>query len=144
MRQGLARLLRANRGVTALEFAAVAPVFVLFVMGTFACYSLVTARMAIDYGIDRALRYAAVNGGASAPNILGQFQAAAGVLSSDVAANAKLQPAPQAVTIGSTNQPGVRIDVSYLWPAEDSSYGIKLFSGVTITTNGSMIVVPKS
>lgn len=60
------RSLRTDRSAaTALEFALVFPCLMLFIFSFIAIYSMFAARRAIDFGTERALRYAAVHSGTS-------------------------------------------------------------------------------
>lgn len=79
------RGLLANRsGTTALEFALVVPALLLFVFGMFNLYGLTRAKRAMDFGIERALRYAAIHGGGSAASVITAYCNAAIIISGDV------------------------------------------------------------
>ena len=128
------------RGATALEFAIVFPVFLLFVFGLFAGYSLISCRRAMDYGIEKALRYAIVHGGGGASGVSGAYAAAATVIWPDVGASSVVSVTPSSFKSGDT----VVVSVTYGWapPAGlTGSVNNGLFNAVTLSASGSMRVM---
>jgi Flp pilus assembly protein TadG len=128
-----------RRGATALEFALVFPVFLLFIFGLFAGYSLISCRRAMDYGIEKALRYATVHGGGGTAGVSSAYAAAAAVIWPDVGANSSVSVTPSTFKAGDT----VSVSVTYNWAAPA---GLKapentvLFAAVMLSASGSMRV----
>ena len=66
------------RGTTSLEFAAAGSVIVMLMLAIFDVGLLFIAQRGLDYGIERAARWASVNSsGLSVASVLSQFQSAA-------------------------------------------------------------------
>jgi Flp pilus assembly protein TadG len=105
------RLAQDRRCVTAVETAIALPVFLILVMGTIAAFGLLEANRAIDFGLERALRYAAVHGGSGIAGVQAVFASSAGAILSDVGVNATVQVTPTNFTNGNT----VSITVTYVW-----------------------------
>lgn len=136
----LIALYQQRNGATALEFALVFPLFITFIFCLFAAYSLISARRAMDYGIEKALRYASVHGGggsAGTTAVTSAFSTAASILSSDVGANATVSVSPATFVAAST----VTVSVTYNWLAPSKLQGTDptgLFSPITLTSSGSV------
>ena len=133
---------RQRSGATAIEFALTFPLFITFIFCLFAAYSLITARRAMDFGIERALRYASVHGGGGATGttaVKTAFTNAASIVSSDVGANSTVTVSP--ATFVSTNT--VTVSVTYNWLAPSKLQGTDptgLFSPITLNASGSVRV----
>ena len=135
------RLLPAREGVAALEMALVLPLMLLFVFGLFAVYSLLSARRAMDYGIEKALRYAATNSSGGAAAVSTAFKTAASIVWSDVGANATVTVTPTPTFKASDT---VQVAVTYAWSPLTSviaANGASLFPAMTLSATASMRVV---
>jgi Flp pilus assembly protein TadG len=110
-------LLRDRRCVTAVETAMAMPVFLLLVLGSVAGVWLLMSYRAIDFGMERALRYAAVHGGSGTAGVQAVFTSAAGAILSDVGASATVNVTSNDPTNSSNFVAGdtVTISVSYVW-----------------------------
>lgn len=111
------RSLLANRsGTAALEFALVVPALLLFVFGMFNLYGLSRAKRAMDFGIERALRYAAIHAGGNTAAVVTAYCNAAIIISADVGGATQCTAAnvtvtPSTITAG---QP-VTVTATYTW-----------------------------
>lgn len=133
------RILHDRRAVTALEFAFVFPAFILLIVGMFAMYTLMTARRAMDYGIEKALRYAAVNGGSGTSGVTAAYNTAAEVIWRDAGVNSSVSVTPTNFKAGDT----VTVSVTYPWVAPaglKASPSTSLFDPVTLSATGAMRV----
>ncbi len=144
IRRAWSALARGRNGATSLEVALVFPTFLLFIFGMFAVYTLISARRAMDYGVEKALRYAVVHGGGGTGGntaVGTAFANAASVVWPAVGANAVVTVTPAAgFKAGDT----VVIAVSYAWSAPattKSNAGVTLFQPVTLNASASMRVV---
>lgn len=136
----MTRLRQDGRGSAALEFALCFPAILLFVFGLFAVYSLVSSWRAIDVGIEKALRYAAVHGGAGAGPVTTAYNNAARTIWRTVGTASTVTVTPSTYKAGDV----VQVSVSYVWAAPArlrGSLANPLFNGVTLTAAGSMRVV---
>lgn len=135
-------LVRQRKGAAALEFALTFPLFIAFIFCLFAAYSLISARRAMDYGIEKALRYASVHGGGGTGGttaVKTVFGKAASIVSADVGANSTVSVSP--ATFVSTNT--VTVTVTYNWLAPSKLQGTDptgLFSPITLSASGSVRV----
>ncbi len=133
-------LARDRRASTALEFALCFPAVLLFMFSLFAVYSLISTWRAMDVGIERALRYAAVRGGTSTSNVTTAFSDAASVIWRDVGACNCATVSPSNFAAGGD----VTVSVTYTWAAPAILRGTPattLFNGVTLTASGTMRVI---
>lgn len=129
-----------RRGATALEFALCFPAILLFVFSMFAVYSLVSCWRAIDVGIEKALRYAAVHGGDGVTPVTNAFNTAAGTIWPTVGTASTVTVTPASYKAGDV----VQVSVSYVWAAParlQGSLANTLFNGVTLAAAGSMRVI---
>ncbi len=116
-----------DRGATALEFAIVFPVFILFFYGMLACYSLIVSWRAMDLGLQRAMRSTAVSRSVSTADVKAAFKAGADIVSPDVGTNATVSLTGTVAT-GNT----VKISATYAWtPMASFNYN---FGGGAPTT----------
>lgn len=133
-------LLSDHQGATALEFAVVFPVFILFIFGMIAAYSLISCRRAMDYGIEKALRYAAVHGGAGSTPVSNAYALAASTVWPSVGTSSSVVVSPSTYSFGQS----VRVTATYNWFAPaglTGRYSTTLFSAITLTAAGEMRVV---
>lgn len=95
----------------------VLPVFMLLVLGTVAGFGLLMAYRAIDFGMERALRYAAVHGGSGIAGVQSVFTTSAATILSDVGASATVNVTSNDPTTSSNFVAGdkVTISVTYVW-----------------------------
>lgn len=133
------RILRDIRGATALEFALTFPVALLFILGTVAAYGLISARRAMDVGLEKALRYAVVHSGSSQGTVNGIFSSAASPIWGDVAG---VTPTYNLASwaVGDT----LTITVTYNWApiaANNPAYQSTIFNSATLTGTASMRVI---
>lgn len=136
VRRGLGR---DRRATTALEFALVSPALILFMLGLTAAYSLIGCRRAMDYGVDSALRYAAVRGGSSTAGVVSAYRTAATVLWTDVGSNSAVTvTGTPSFAAGNT----VTVTATYNWtfPGGVSSSNT-IFNPVKFTSSGSLRVM---
>jgi Flp pilus assembly protein TadG len=139
----MTRSLRTDRrGTTALELALVFPVFLLILFGILTTFDLIMSRRAMDYGLEKALRYAAVHSTAGAAAVKSTLCNSASVVMGAVGSgtcttNVTLTPATP--TVNSTLQ----ISYSYTWTptADYSPTSTPTFSAITMTATGSVYVV---
>ena len=136
-------LARDDRGATALEFAIVFPVFILFFYGMLACYSLIISWRAMDLGLQRAMRYAAISSGATVANVKAAFVAGANIVSADVGANAVVTVSAAPVTGGT-----VKVSATYAWtPMASFNYNFgagapaTVFKALTLANEATVKVV---
>ena len=111
----LTRQLKTDRrGATALEFGLCFPAVLLGVFGLFALYSLIVCKRAMEYGVEKALRYAAVNSAVSTQAVVTtQYNTAAGALWKDVGLHSTVTVTPATFKRGDT----VSVSVTYAWVA---------------------------
>ena len=129
-----------RRGATALEFALCCPAVLLVVFGLFTTYSLVSSARAINVGVMRALRHAAVNSNAGPSGVETAFRDAAGVIWASVGKGASVSITPSTFRAGDT----VSIAISYAWAAParlSGSLRNAIFERATLTGGGSVRVV---
>ncbi len=117
------------------------PVFLLFIFGFICIQNLVEVRRAMDFGIEKALRYAVVNGGGTTTAISDAYFAAAGKISGAVGtSNAHSTIAVSAApATGST----LTLTATYVWtpPVNFSLTATPVFSGMTFTSTSTVLVV---
>ena len=65
----LKRLLRSDRGVTAMEAAILLPAFIYFIFGITELSRMFWIQTTLDYAVAEATRYAIVNSGATSAQI---------------------------------------------------------------------------
>jgi len=124
-----------RRGTAAIEFALAFPVLLLAFLATFELYRLVAAQRTLDYAVDLALRYGAVNSASASADQIGQVVT--------TAATALLGSAGGTVasTVGFSPSyaPGniLTVSVSYAWTP--ALLGTE-FPPVTLTSSGSITV----
>jgi Flp pilus assembly protein TadG len=141
-----ARLAKDRRCVTAVETAMAIPIFLLLVIGSIGGFGILLAYRAIDYGMERGLRYAAVHGGSGITGVKAVFASAAGTILADVGANATVTVTSNDPTTSSNFVSGdtVTMTVSYVWnsPVGTSSpLGGTFFPQRTMTMTSSMLCV---
>lgn len=140
---GMAASLRTDRGGTAaLEFALVFPVLVLFIFGCLSAVDLIQARRAMDYGVEKALRYAVVHGGGGTAGPTSAYFKAAGIIHSGVGTSgtsSSVQVTPTGFAAGQT----VTVTATYTWnpPADYVLWATPMFGVVTLTATGTMLVL---
>ena len=132
-------LRRDRRATTALEFALVSPALILFMLGLTAAYSLISCRRAMDYGVDTALRYAAVRGGSSTAGVVSAYRTAATVLWRDVGTNSSVTVTGTPSFAAGNN---VTVTATYNWsfPGGISSTNL-IFNSVRFTSSGTLRVM---
>lgn len=131
---------RDQSGSVAMEFALTFPAVLLAVFGLFAIYSLVMAKRAMDVGVEKALRYAVVNGGAGTAGVSSTYTAWAQPISAGVGAGSVVTVTPAAFTAGTK----VTVTASYTWIAPATLAGSManpLFNSVTLTSSATMRVM---
>ncbi len=140
-RRPLRSIGRDRRGLAALEFASVVPMLLITVMGILALNDLVASRRALDFGIERALRYAAVqSSGATVSTVKAAFQTAAGSISNSVSTTSTVTVTPATFKPGDT----VQVSVTYSWvtPANwATSSSTSMFQALSMTGSGSIRVL---
>lgn len=102
-------------GATALETAIVLPVVLMVILALMTSYSLLSSLRAVEFGLEGALRFAAVSSTTATPtSIAAAFKTAASRLSADVGAASTV-----VVTSTLGYQPGrpVQVAVTYRWTA---------------------------
>ncbi len=135
-------LLRDRGGATALEFALVCPVFIAFIIGFIVFGDLIQCRRAMDFGVERALRYAAVHSSAGSAAVSNMyFSNAKEVMSSVGTSNesSTVSVTPVNFSAGSL----VTVTATYVWNPI-SNYSLNstpLFGSLTLTATGAMTVV---
>lgn len=129
-----------RRAAMAIEFALVFPVFIVFVFGTISMYGLANTKRAMDLGLERALRYASINGGGTPANVKTAFYDAARILDSSVG-----NPTGSAVVTVSTGTDSnsyktVTVSISYAWtaPANYTDTTVPLFLPITLAASGTV------
>lgn len=133
-------LWRARRGSAALEFALVFPVFLMFIFGLFATYSLISCKRAMEYGVEKALRYGATHSALGATQVTSAYTNAANVIWASVGANSTVTSTFP--TVSGTKL--VQISVTYAWTAPAGLKGTlsnTIFNAVTLSAGGSMRVL---
>ncbi len=126
--------------MTAVETAIALPVFLLLVLGMIGGFGLLEAYRAIDYGLEKALRFAAVHGGSGQAAVQAVFASAAGTILSDVGVNANATVTPANFQLGNT----VQIQVTYVWNSPvgtTSPFMGTFFPQQTIVITDSMLCV---
>ena len=139
------RSLLANRsGTTALEFALVAPALLLFVFGMFNIYGLTRAKRAMDFGVERALRYAAIHSGSSTAAVVTAYCNAATIISADVGGATKctatnVTVTPATITAGTVTT----VTATYSWapPAGYAAGFTPQFVSTTLNATGKVRVL---
>lgn len=147
----LQRLRRERRGGTALEFALVFPTMLLMLIGLTVLYTLLATKRAVDFGIERALRTAAVNSAGGASAVQQAYAKAAGTIwtpaGTTTGVTVKVSAGGTgALAVASTFSPGdtVQVNISYDWVASASlaaPYANRIFTPATLTANGSVRVI---
>lgn len=141
------RLRRNRQGTTSLEFAATGLTIMILLLAVLDVGRLFLAKRGLDYGIDRAARWASVNSAtASAGTVLAQFQTAAGAAVQNAAtcqgyaAGASVPPSTMCwITVGFS--PGtavgnfVTIQANYRWSP------VTLVDGLVIATLKSNVTL---
>ena len=130
------RLDADRRGATALEFTLCFPAVLLFVFGTFAIYSMVSCKRAMDVGVERALRYASVHSAEGAVKATDAYISAARVIWPGVGSGSS-------VTVSWSSNVAT-VSASYVWAAPaglGTLFNTTLFNGVTLSAGGKMRVV---
>ena len=133
-------MIRDRRAAAALEFALAFPAILLLVFGIYAAYSLVSTWRAMDVGLQRALRYAAVNGGGGQANVAAAYRTAARVVWTAAGNGSTVTVTPATFTAGQD----VTIAASYAWGAPATLAGTlanPIFAGITLTTSATIRVV---
>ncbi|MBW4091200.1 MAG: pilus assembly protein [Proteobacteria bacterium] len=124
-----------RRGTAAIEFALAFPVLLLAFLAVFELYRLVAAQRTLDYAVDLALRYGAVNSASASAGQIGQVVT--------TAATALLGSADGAVvsTVGFSPSyaPGNILTVSVRYAWTPALLGTE-FPPVTLTGSGSITV----
>ncbi len=140
---GQAGLRRDRRGATALEFALVCPAFIMFIFGFIVVADLIQCRRAMDFGVERALRYAAVHSTAGATGVQNAYYKAAFEIMSDVGTSSASS------TVQATASPSfgvgnvVTVTATYTWnPLVNYSFAATpMFGTMTMTATGSITAV---
>jgi len=133
-----------RRGATALEFALVFPTFLTFIFGFFTVYSMTSAKRAMDFGVERALRYVAANGGASASAVLTAYCNGASTINGDVGSTTNCSASALTITPSSFSAgTWVTISSTYTWvPPTGSGTGpVPQFLTSSMTSSGQIRVV---
>ncbi len=141
--QGARAGLRRDRaGATALEFALVCPVFIMFVFSFIVFGDLIQCHRAMDYGVERALRYAVVHGGGGTASVSNAYFNAANQIMAGVGTSG---PASTVAVTPSNFSAGtlVTVTATYTWNpvANYSLTTTPLFGSLTLTATGAMTVV---
>ncbi len=129
-----------RRGSAALEFALVFPAVLLFLVGMIAVYTLIASKRAMDYGIEKGLRYAITHGGSGTAPVVNAYNVAAGVVWRTVGASSSVTVTPAAYKAGDT----VTISVTFAWAPPAgllAPYNNSVFAPVTLSANGSARVM---
>ncbi len=129
-------------GATALEFALVCPVFIALIFGIIVFADLFQCRRAMDFGVERALRYAVVHGGSGTAPVSNVYFAAAGAVMSDVGTSSSastVSVTPANFSAGTV----VTVTATYTWnPVTNYSLtSTPLFGTITLTSTGAMRVI---
>ena len=112
----------------------------LAVFTLFALYSLVVCKRAMDYGVEKSLRYAAVHGGTGAAGVITAYNTAAGNIWGSVGTGSTVTVTPAAFKAGDT----VQVTATYYWAAPavlKNMLASLIFIPVTLSVGGSMTVV---
>lgn len=142
---------RDRRASTALEFALIFPTLLLLLLGVMMIYTLIASRRAVDYGIERALRTAAVNSAGGASALKSVYASAAGAVwtSAGVSNGVTVQVSAGGTgTLATANtfSPGdtVQVTVTFNWVASGAlaaPYAARIFNPATLTATGSVRVI---
>jgi Flp pilus assembly protein TadG len=128
--------LRDRRGVAIPEFAVAIGVVLTLIFAILDLGLLLAARHALDYGVEKAVRYAVVNSaGATPTSIAGVFTGAVTpMLGASGAANCKVT-----VSYASGNAPGgtVAVTVSFPWQPVTS---LDFLPAITLTASQTLTI----
>ena len=131
-----ARRRRADRrGTAAIEFALAFPVLLLAFLAVFEVYQLVAAQRTLDFAVDQALRYGAVNSATASAGTIGQVAtASATALLGSAGGSVSSQ-----VSFSPSYAPGDTLSVSLSFAWSPAFLG-GVFPSLTLTSSGTITV----